>query len=964
MSKSLYVKITEGVSIGPYSIYYDMVQPSKYAFLYGTTINATNIPLSGLTTGDGIRVTIPDTATSVILQNANGECLNYKTYSIVEFDSVTSTCTGYYNGTATINIAISGDNDQYQYSKDGGATYSASTSNKTYSFTNVSNGSYTIAVKNVSDGVVSFYGGNPLVINCAPVFSATYLTECVLTPPPSEQLVGTITISATGGSGSYKYALKNIATGVFTPKQTSNVFTNLNGTGQYGIYAYDAGNTVTPDYELSVGTTTFNCPAIPDPLTFTTTTGCGPTGYPGTGIVTASNFAGGSNVYMYIVIGITEADVRYFLTQPSDRIALNGATSYTWNNQANRSSYYIALQDSASRITVVQTSAVSCTVVEPANKQFLAYSLATNSCDKTGLGTRYWTYDTGLADGYYRVNGSSTVLKFETTTNISQRGTYINSIVSQPCVPSSVTLTPGVTDFGANAYLLFVNNVAYQTFKTGTNTYPAGSVVKLSFNAGGEVCGVRLNGQPYTSNTNVTLAANTNYNFVINAENTYAPQGSVYCEANQSKQLYVNACGTQDIRIVTPCSTACTSTTYTETCSGAYNKDVLRTFKYVCNGLPTGQTTTYTCGPCSSTVQDWQVQSYTCVTGDCNLRRVEVQANPCAAGYNTTRTINTNTPNCQCGGGCSGTSVTTICSGTTQVVTTTEVCTGDVVSVVNVPCSTSCGANTAEQWTNSGAIQCYGTCVKKQKQIQTNPCASANNYGAERFVDVGGATCDCGESCQGQETYNFCTGTTLYTVQRYKCPPKTYIGTPQIVETCSTTCGASTAPLWEDDGVPACGSGLNSCNLYQRQVNVNPCSSATVQYVNLGPSNSCGPWEWVYYCVNYGVAPYERRRYEQNYCTGNTRNNQLVAYNSVDCGYVPPLESFPISNDGGTPSGACGSAIENFAYCEGGTPDVGVRVLTAGTGGSPYPNGVYHVFLDSWIEISGSNGYITDKGTC
>ena len=84
----------------------------------------------------------------------------------------------------------------------------------------------------------------------------------------------------------------------------------------------------------------------------------------------------------------------------------------------------------------------------------------------------------------------------------------------------------------------------------------------------------------------------------------------------------------------------------------------------------------------------------------------------------------------------------------------------------------------------------------------------------------------------------------------------------------------------------------------------------------------------------------------------------------MDCGYVPPLESFPISNDGGTPSGACGSAIENLAYCQGGTPDVGVRVLTAGTGGSPYPNGVYHVFLDSWIEISGSNGYITDKGTC
>lgn len=292
MSKSLFVKITQGLSIGPYSIYYNAVQPNNYAFLYGTTTNATNVPLSALTTGSGVRITIPNEATSVIVENANGDCLNYKTFSIAEFESVTSACTGYYDGTATINVTISGDNDLYQYSRDGGVTFSASTSEKSYSFTNVPNGNHNIVVKNVSDGVTISYESNPVVLNCAPVLVTSFLGDCFLNPPPDETYFAYIFITATGGSGTYKYAIQK-AGGTKTTPQTSNAFNNLDPIAQYTMFVYDVNNTVNPNYEVTVGTTTFNCPAPVPPVTFTTTVGCAPTNFVGTGTILANNFAGG-----------------------------------------------------------------------------------------------------------------------------------------------------------------------------------------------------------------------------------------------------------------------------------------------------------------------------------------------------------------------------------------------------------------------------------------------------------------------------------------------------------------------------------------------------------------------------------------------------------------------------------------------------------------------------------------------
>jgi hypothetical protein len=1153
MSKSLFVKITQGISIGPYSIYYNLVQPNNYAFLYGTTTNASNVPLSALTSGNGVRITIPNEATSVLIENANGDCLNYKTFSIAEFKSVTSACTGFYAGTATINVVIDGDDDLYQYSRDGGVTFSESTAEKSYTFTNVPNGNHNIAVKNVSDGVTISYESNPVVLDCAPAIVATFLTNCYFIPP-SDELVGIIGISATGGSSpaNLRYAIKQLPSGTKTEKRVNNTFGNLDGTGQYEMYVYDNGNTVNPNYELVVGTTTFTCPNPPPPVTFTTTVACASTGYVGTGSVVADNFAGGSGQYIYLAFGTSEQQVRDILaddTVTTPRITLTPQTQfYRWRD-LNNGTYFVGLQDSDSRITVVETAPVSCTNIEPPIKQFLAYNLITNTCNKLGVPIRrYWTYDTALADGIYKVNGDDVSIRLETVPNIQIRGFKIDSIISAPCILTNVTLTPGI-NFSLNQYLLLVNNTAYSEIVSGTNAFPAGSRVQLSFGAGTEICGVTLNGQPYTSNTYITLVAGTNYNFVINAVNSFVAQGAVYCEANQSKRLFVNACGTQETRIITPCSTACTSTTFTETCSGTYNENVLRTFRFVCNGALTGQTTTYTCGPCSSTTQDWKVQSYECVPNDCNLREVQKQMNPCAPAFNTTRVVNTFTVNCQCGPTCTSTPTYTeaVCGGAptfVRTVTTKAGCTNEVISVVNTNCSTLCGASTVQEWTNSGAIQCYGTCVKKQRQVQTNACAAG--FGTERFVDVGGASCDCGETCLGQETHNFCSGTDnkdLYTVQRYVCAPKSFIGTPQLLETCSSPicttktatytsqgttacyipptgsgncttggvfrdtnrcsptfnnyfilvggtyqnvgsgqptpgacntnpiwgnngsfacygtcnkynveqnvnrcsstfgqtrqgslvetnttfcggcCGLSTAqvqgaqvgtyytcsggtvnsapvfvnsnvcylgpnqwslngiwissnpsnnppstdPVWDNDGSPFCGTGgsLSNCQLYQKQVNTNPCSSATVRYIDQGPSNSCGTWEPYAYCFpEFNVAPYAYLTGQENTCTGD-RRNQTYTENSPNC-KPEELQGFPMSASGGDAITACGNEIGNFptAYCLGGVPGIGRQIFDAPVGGSVYSDGFYHVGPGNWISITGGDGFVTSNGPC
>lgn len=63
------IKLTNGTAPGPYTIYYNSVSPSNIAVIYGTTTPATGISYSTLTSSVGVRVTVPDTSTSIIIYN-------------------------------------------------------------------------------------------------------------------------------------------------------------------------------------------------------------------------------------------------------------------------------------------------------------------------------------------------------------------------------------------------------------------------------------------------------------------------------------------------------------------------------------------------------------------------------------------------------------------------------------------------------------------------------------------------------------------------------------------------------------------------------------------------------------------------------------------------------------------------------------------------------------------------------
>jgi hypothetical protein len=82
MSRHFDVKIVTGSAEGPYEIYYDGSVNNR-ALKYGTSNNATGLTLSELSAGTGVRVTVPDNATSLTLKNSNPNCSTSQTYSII-----------------------------------------------------------------------------------------------------------------------------------------------------------------------------------------------------------------------------------------------------------------------------------------------------------------------------------------------------------------------------------------------------------------------------------------------------------------------------------------------------------------------------------------------------------------------------------------------------------------------------------------------------------------------------------------------------------------------------------------------------------------------------------------------------------------------------------------------------------------------------------------------------------------
>ena len=118
-----------------------------------------------------------------------------------------------------------------EFSIDGGTNWNVSSV-----FTGLAAGSYNIAVRNVDGTCIVLDVNNPTILT-AP--SSPSITNAAFTNPTDCNLAdGTITVTATGGSGSLVYSING---GAWQP---SNIFTGLTG-GSYDIAVANAGSPVT-----------------------------------------------------------------------------------------------------------------------------------------------------------------------------------------------------------------------------------------------------------------------------------------------------------------------------------------------------------------------------------------------------------------------------------------------------------------------------------------------------------------------------------------------------------------------------------------------------------------------------------------------------------------------------------------------------------------------------------------------
>ena len=92
MAKQFTVSINNGQAQGPYAIYYDTASSSNYATVVSTGTSASNITYAELIAAGGVKVSVPDSATKIILFNTDPSC-NVGQDLILPAPGVTSTPT-------------------------------------------------------------------------------------------------------------------------------------------------------------------------------------------------------------------------------------------------------------------------------------------------------------------------------------------------------------------------------------------------------------------------------------------------------------------------------------------------------------------------------------------------------------------------------------------------------------------------------------------------------------------------------------------------------------------------------------------------------------------------------------------------------------------------------------------------------------------------------------------------------
>ncbi|MBK0384132.1 SprB repeat-containing protein, partial [Pedobacter sp. SD-b] len=189
---------------GPYTVSYSSDLGLTYSLPVNSgIITSADLPIvfSGLSAGSYI----------IKVLDQNG-CTTFRTTSITQPDELTLTGSNTpiqcYNGTSTVTLLAHGGTGTYQYSIDNGFTYQSTTT-----FPNLGEGNYNFLVKDANNCTETFSISisQPATLS----FSGTY------TPITCPGGTSKVTLSASGGTGTYEYSLDG------TNFQASNIFTDV-----------------------------------------------------------------------------------------------------------------------------------------------------------------------------------------------------------------------------------------------------------------------------------------------------------------------------------------------------------------------------------------------------------------------------------------------------------------------------------------------------------------------------------------------------------------------------------------------------------------------------------------------------------------------------------------------------------------------------------------------------------------
>ena len=197
----------------------------QYSIDNGTSWQSSS-SFAGLTAGS-YTVKVKDANNCIVAYVSNPVIISQPpAINIASVVKVNVNCNGASNGSITITAA--GGTGTLQYSIDNGNTYQTSDI-----FSGLAPGSYNVKVKDASNCTVA-YGLNPVVISEPSAVAVTNVTVVNVSCNGGNN--GSLTIAASGGTGTLQYSIDN-----GTNWQTPAVFTGLTA-GSYTIRVKDANN--------------------------------------------------------------------------------------------------------------------------------------------------------------------------------------------------------------------------------------------------------------------------------------------------------------------------------------------------------------------------------------------------------------------------------------------------------------------------------------------------------------------------------------------------------------------------------------------------------------------------------------------------------------------------------------------------------------------------------------------------